>query len=300
MKETIPERAGLAGTKLVHSGPIWDATLEATRGSHLGPVAVLVCHGMGQQVRFETISSVAEAILLEARADDAETMPVEVHLCEANDDFLARAEVKWTKDGTPHEVHVYEAYWAPLTEGKVTYWDTVKFLCRAAWGGVQYSRPFWPVSFERWMFGGRKKLPVSRIAWIGLLIVLTFLLLQVGVIAYVSLTLAQQWRAAVTQPFPIASVGAWAKWLAALVPGMERSTDWLSAFLQFLVWAFLLAEVLFVRYFIVEFVGDVAAYISPYPYKESKFDELRRQIRKIGLNVGKVIYGFGQKLATVT
>jgi hypothetical protein len=141
MKETIPERAGLAGTKLVHSGPIWDATLEATRGSHLGPVAVLVCHGMGQQVRFETISSVAQAILLEARADDAETMPVEVHLCEANDDFLARAEVKWTKDGTPHEVHVYEAYWAPLTErqGHVLGHSQVSLPRRMGWPPVQPS-----------------------------------------------------------------------------------------------------------------------------------------------------------------
>jgi hypothetical protein len=297
MSQSQPERPGLAGTKLVHYGQIWDGGLESARESHRSPVALLVCHGMGQQVRYETISSVAEAILTEARAEGAKTLPVEVHLSEANDDFLARAEVKWVKDDCEHEVHVYEAYWAPLTEGKVTYWDTVKFLVRASWGGLKYSRPFSPASFQRWVFGGPKKMPVSRIAWFGLLLTLACLLLQVGIIAYVSLVLAQQWKLAVTQPLPAGGIAAWLEWLGILVPGIQPGSDWFSNLTHLLFWLVLAAEALFVRYFIIEFVGDVAAYVSP--YKESKFDELRRQIRKIGLNVGKVIYGFGPRLATV-
>ena len=34
----------------------------------------------------------------------------------------------------------------------------------------------------------------------------------------------------------------------------------------------------------------MAAYVSP--YKDSKFDELRHQIQQVGLDAGKVIYGF--------
>lgn len=49
-------------------------------------------------------------------------------------------------------------------------------------------------------------------------------------------------------------------------------------------------EAFFVRYFLIEYVGDVAAYISP--YKDSKFDALRHAIQNIGFNVGRVIYGF--------
>jgi hypothetical protein len=64
-----------------------------------------------------------------------------------------------------------------------------------------------------------------------------------------------------------------------------------------LIWIFLIAEALAARYFIVEFVGDVAAYVSP--CKDSKFDEVRRKIQKVGLDVGKVIYGFGKPLPTV-
>jgi hypothetical protein len=43
-------------------------------------------------------------------------------------------------------------------------------------------------------------------------------------------------------------------------------------------------------------VGDVAAYISP--YKDSKFDELRQAIQKVGLDVGKIVYGFGKDSST--
>jgi hypothetical protein len=59
----------------------------------------------------------------------------------------------------------------------------------------------------------------------------------------------------------------------------------------------LIAEAFLARYFLIEYVGDVAAYISP--YKDSKFDELRQQIRQVGLDVGKVIYGFGTNQAAV-
>jgi hypothetical protein len=67
---------------------------------------------------------------------------------------------------------------------------------------------------------------------------------------------------------------------------------------KLLGWLALIAEALFVRYFIIEYVGDVAAYISP--YKDSKFDEIRRIIQKIGTDVAKIIYGFrGSGLAPV-
>ena len=36
-----------------------------------------------------------------------------------------------------------------------------------------------------------------------------------------------------------------------------------------------------------------------FPYKDSKFDRLRRDIRGIGLNVGRLIYRFGPETATI-
>src|SRR5947207_3050204 len=87
---------------------------------------------------------------------------------EANDDFLPRAEVRWENDGRKHEVHIYEAYWAPLTEGKVTYWDTIKFLLRAGYRGLKHSLP-WRRSFDRWMFGEPKVMKIGPFTFIGLL-----------------------------------------------------------------------------------------------------------------------------------
>jgi len=140
-----PRRRELAGTRLVHYGPLWDNDLEHLRQEQRGPVAVLVCHGMGQQVRYETISSVAQAIRTQAASDGGAVSDVEVHLSKLHDSFLARAEIKWTDaDSHDHAAHVYEAYWAPLTEGRVTYWDTIKFLFAAAWNGLRYSMPFGP------------------------------------------------------------------------------------------------------------------------------------------------------------
>lgn len=44
------------------------------------PVAVLVCHGMGQQVRYETISAVANAIRIEAEKAGGVAEPLDVRL----------------------------------------------------------------------------------------------------------------------------------------------------------------------------------------------------------------------------
>ena len=299
-----PLRAGLIHFGLQDLDP-------KTETHSIDPVAVLVCHGMGQQVRYETISSIAQAIRTEAAKRNTPLEPIEVHLTQANDDFLARAELKWVDEKQQqHEVHVYEAYWAPLTEGRVSYRDTLRFLFAAAWNGLRYSKPFLSSTFDRWMFNGRKPMLIGGKTFFGLLCVLAFLLLQIGIIGYVSLEIAHRLRDVWSQPIPALTsmdfVHAWLEWLAPLFPAGTSTllhpfrfglASWWVALLRVTAWLGLIAEALFVRYFIIEYVGDVAAYVSP--YKDSKFDELRHQIQKRGLDVGKVIYGFGDTLATI-
>jgi hypothetical protein len=306
--ETGAIRPGVAGTPLIHYGATWNLSASVPGGEQ-DNVAVLVCHGMGQQVRYETISAIAQAIRTEAAAQGGSVSSVEVHLSAENEAFLARAELSWKdKDEQQHCVHVYEAYWAPLTEGKVTYWDTIKFLLLAAWNGLRYSKPLVRSTFLRWMFGAPKAMYIGRASWFGLVCVLLFLLAQAGIIGYVSLELAAQYKNVLSQPLPTAADAglfhAWLKWLAPLLPGHETLLHeghidhaWWVALAHLVIWVFLIAEAFAARYFIVEFVGDVAAYISP--YKDSKFDELRTKIQKVGMGVGKVIYGFGKPLATV-
>lgn len=304
MKSDLNSKAGeMAGaaaaspSQRIHYQPLWNDRLKAARHANQDVTAILVCHGMGQQVRYQTISSVAEALLIEARRRGAVTSPVDVVLSQANDDFLARAEVKWEADGEQHEVHVYEAYWAPLTEGKVTYWETIKFLFRAGYRGFKASLR--SSTFDRWVFGGPKPMPINRGTSFALLLTLLALLLVVAIIAIVSLTLAAQWKMAISStPAHAGDVWVWLRWAAMFIPGVGRDPQISFALImRVIAWTFLAIVTFAIRHFVIEYVGDVAAYISP--YKDSKFDELRHQIRKIGLNVGKVVYGFEPKQATV-
>src|SRR5204863_10047947 len=50
----------------------------------------------------------------------------------------------------PRSLHIYEAYWAPLTGGRVTLKDVTMFLLRSAWDAVVRRDC---KTFSRWMFG---------------------------------------------------------------------------------------------------------------------------------------------------
>jgi hypothetical protein len=123
---------------------------------------VLLCHGMGQQVPFETITSIAN------RLQDTTAPPAQVrqvHFVHAQvpsrTQWLPRAEIH-VPDPTTGEaqpVHVYEAYWAPLTEGVISLTEVVQFLVSAGLGGLWRSFTLLPPGlrrFERWVFGDER------------------------------------------------------------------------------------------------------------------------------------------------
>ena len=99
------------------------------------PVAVIVFHGMGEQVRYETLGALAKSLLSAAGAATQTT----VTMSRLEDTLVARAEISWedAASGYTHEAHFYEAYWAPITEGQVTYYETLRFLVQAAWTGFR-------------------------------------------------------------------------------------------------------------------------------------------------------------------
>src|SRR4029079_10079419 len=71
-------------------------------------IAIVVCHGMGQQVPFETIESVATSV---RRSGAKEASPVTVRIVELTNDKnekkrLPRAEVEVVKYERKKEVHV--------------------------------------------------------------------------------------------------------------------------------------------------------------------------------------------------
>jgi hypothetical protein len=109
------------------------------------PVAVIVAHGMGQQVALATLDELAEGL---RRTTVCASEPVARTLI-VDGERVSRLELALpAADGSTRHVHLYEAYWAPLTEGEVTLRDVTRFLltsgARSLWSGW---RPF-----RRWLF----------------------------------------------------------------------------------------------------------------------------------------------------
>jgi hypothetical protein len=104
-------------------------------------VAVLVAHGMGSQVPFETLQLVDNRLTAYAVPLPGAGMDVRVQLVTLGKTQLPRAEMTIRdQQGLHVDVHFYEAFWAPLAEGKVTARDGMWFLfmdgLRGLWGSL--------------------------------------------------------------------------------------------------------------------------------------------------------------------
>jgi hypothetical protein len=135
------------------------------RAQNAGKTAIVVCHGMGQQVRFQTIGDLIATLSRRFRV----AKPVSGRLVRFDDLTLGRAEMTWADEAGEHEVHVYEAYWAPLTEGRVNLRDVLSFLLHA---GIDGTRAALRGTFHRFMFNDRQTFPVARWTFLSFLVAL--------------------------------------------------------------------------------------------------------------------------------
>lgn len=126
--------------------------------------AVWVIHGMGQQMPFETLDQLANG-LMDACERDGHSRPVAlVREAKLGDQILQRVEFSLPPHTTPGgkkvetEVHLYEAYWAPVTEGVVKLRDVMSFL----WNGATRGLMNWRMQFQRAMF---KEMVPFRLTW---------------------------------------------------------------------------------------------------------------------------------------
>jgi hypothetical protein len=128
--------------------------------------ALIITHGMGSQIRFQPIDSIVQGLQKHeqniAAAVRARSVQIE------DDDVLQRAELTFNPGASERELHIYEAYWAPLTEGNVGVWDAVGFLISGGLNGIVKSgRVFW-----RYLFGNKVKFNVPASSTIGIGLVL--------------------------------------------------------------------------------------------------------------------------------
>lgn len=120
-------------------------------------MAVLAVHGMGQQVPFATLDEVAMGLLkADARKngrseEEDQLAPLEARTVLIGDKKMQFLETTIQTEAGVRKVHLYEAYWAPKTEGVIGLAGTMKFLWHSGWSSLSQSKD----GFVRWMFGGK-------------------------------------------------------------------------------------------------------------------------------------------------
>lgn len=337
----IKRRVAFPGEK-----PAPKAALRAGKGKARGArrrVAVLITHGMGQQLPFETLDALAEGLIatarVQSRAPVGEVRAVTARLGELT---TQRVEFETKKGGEEIEVHVYEGYWAPLTEGQVSLGDVMAFLFGAAGNGIRNTIG----GFKRWMFGQEVDFGGQHSARLSLVAAAFLLLSLVGLNAVIAsfstyhilggdpvAKFPQRYEALtfVAGCFGVISIvtGAVLYWLSKLnrfgethlirplllglfwlliaawsVLGLfwwVTICPWFAAWLDrcpfvsttvrcgwWEIWGLLALGSWVVKLFLVEYVGDVAAYVSSHSL--DKFNDLRQRIKATVFGIAKAIY----------
>lgn len=132
----------------------------------LSRTAVFVAHGMGQQIPFQTLDQVASRLLRmdeersQGRPKDQQQRSPTVRSVKHGDQWLSRIEMvmRGGAGQMPFATDVYESYWAPVTEGKITLRDVIRFLAGAGRNGIRNAKRG---VFMRWSFNRYESFPIS-------------------------------------------------------------------------------------------------------------------------------------------
>jgi hypothetical protein len=312
---------------------------------------------MGQQVRYETLEQAAGLLHRAVQSRD----PIVLRRVMLGEQEVTRAEVRYLDlSKQSRTAHVYETYWAPLTEGKVGLKDVFLFLQQAAVAG--FRRTF--REFDRWMFGQWHRFRINLTSSFGflaaLLVIVSLgltnavvgavvtsgallatvtgwptpallsdltvdltLFLGAALLALIAVWLSAWWGA---RRLPLQGAITWVAWrfvwlslLTTMALGFAVAWQlWLhhegdvlffwsprvrhgllfadlyarwktDEFLHLgVVWGLALIVSYFVRKFLIQYVGDVAAYVSAHTV--SRFDELREEIRARAFTLARAVY----------
>ena len=126
-------------------------------------LAVFVTHGMGQQVPFATLSDLLTQLRKVTPFGEQKPRPEAV--------LLGGRQLQRIVLPVPRlegEIHFYEGYWAPLTEGAVTLRDVIRFLVGAGLNGIRNSGS----RFQRYAFGEMRSYEMPIRTWVYLIVAL--------------------------------------------------------------------------------------------------------------------------------
>jgi len=149
---------------------------------------------MGQQTKFETLDLLVQG-LVRAIGQRPIDQP-RARLVELAGERLHRVELEFRReDEEQEELHLYEAYWAPLTEGRITLRDVVYLLSMAAVSGIRNGS----TEFCRWLFGHRVTFPPQIRTVIALIIGLLALFALAMINFTIGVVAAARWALGVRQ-----------------------------------------------------------------------------------------------------
>jgi hypothetical protein len=154
-----PEGIPVELEQFVKPFPTQKAPLKIpTEEAPLRKRAVWIVHGMGQQVPFETVDGLTEGIIRVAQPPPGpDGFAPEVRVVQIGDQTIQRVELKVFEQGKVQELHLYEAYWAPVTEGEVKLSEVISFLFSASFRGLLNAiKPFHRAMFNQFV---EKKIP---------------------------------------------------------------------------------------------------------------------------------------------
>jgi hypothetical protein len=146
--------------------------------------AVWIVHGMGQQVPFETTDRLAEGLMRVSHpVPGRDGFEPRVRTVQIGDQTVQRVELDVFQGGGCIELHLYEAYWAPVTEGKVKLSEVISFLFSASFRGLLNAvQPFHRAMFDQFV--------KMRISWRTALEIALALLTLVSLVAINAVILA--------------------------------------------------------------------------------------------------------------
>jgi hypothetical protein len=131
--------------------------------------AVLIFHGMGQQVPYETVADLAYRVAERwpeagaRRKFVIDAVPLRDGTPGPKDGTMARVRLETGEGGADDAkaVDFYESYWAPITEGKVGLFDSLSFLLSAGFKGILQSRKG---SFDRVFWRSSRRFNLNAMA----------------------------------------------------------------------------------------------------------------------------------------
>jgi hypothetical protein len=148
----VAEILGVAPVTILKEKKLATENKQLQRPKH----AIWIVHGMGQQIPFETLDSLATGL----RSVDGGVPKVpRLRAVKFGDQVVQRVELDVTgKSGKLYELHLYEAYWAPLTEGVSKLSDVISFFFDGGSRGLLNAVK----KFQRAMFGGMAQFTIHK------------------------------------------------------------------------------------------------------------------------------------------